>query len=85
MATTIKLVAKPTEFEAIKWENNEAEIRDFIKDDKLLKFPIGKMQLWDGVHSTWSTIPMGHFLAKSKRGGLISLSPEEIENDFSPL
>lgn len=79
----MKIQQKPIVLEAIKWENNEAEVRDFVKDDKALRFLDRGLEVWTIDTESWNKCEMFHFIAKNSRGGLQIISPREMESDYS--
>lgn len=79
----MKIQANPIILEAIKWENNEAEIRDFVKDDKALRFLDRGLEVWTVDTESWNKCEMFHFIAKTNRGGLLVLSPRDMETNYS--
>lgn len=82
----IHIRKKPIEVSAIQWKNNEAEIRDFVKDDRLLKFPDGEeLKIWNSIEVCWVNCPMFHFLIKGIKGEFYPISPEILERTYDVI
>lgn len=73
---TIKLRKKPVEIEAIQWDNNEPFIRYFVKDDRLLRFPDSKLEVWNIESECWVNVPHKHYVVRGVKGELYPMSPE---------
>jgi len=82
MENPIKLRAKPKEIEAIQWTNNEPFIRHFIQDDRLLRFPDSKLEIWNDEQQCWIAVPMFHYVMKGIKGELYPCSPEVLERSY---
>ena len=73
----------PIKLVAIKWENNEPEIREFVQDDKALKFYDRGLEVWSSETDSWVKCEMFHYIVKTPRGGLFIVSPRELETYYS--
>ena len=81
----LKFTPKPITLEAIKWENNEPEIRAFVKDDAALRFLDRGLEVWTVETESWNRCEMFHFIAKTPTGGLIVISPREMESYYTVI
>jgi len=79
----LNLQAKPIEVQAIKWENNEVEVREFVKDDKSLRFMDNGLHLWNEEEQSWLVVQPLHYIVKGLKGELTSESPEMLERKFT--
>lgn len=82
MEESIRLKAKPKEVEAIKWDNNEAFIRNFIRDDRLLRFPDGKLEVWNKEEKCWMNVPHAHYVIRGIKGELYPISYEVMTRSY---
>ena len=78
-----KLKAKPIEVLAIKWENNEEQIRAFVQDDTLLQFPDSGLRIWNDEERAWIPVLPLHYVIKGIKGELTSESPEMLERKYT--
>jgi hypothetical protein len=83
MKDPIILTAKPQEILAIQWTNNEPYIREFIGEDKSIRFPHGRFEVWNNEQGSWINVPMWHYVYKGTRGELGVLSPEQMEKNYN--
>jgi len=83
MKEPIVLRSKVREFLAIQWTNNEPYMREFVGDDKSLRFPNGRFEVWNNEQSSWINVPMWHYVYKGTRGELGVLSPEQMEENYN--
>lgn len=83
MSEKFRARKRPIEIEMIQWNNNEAQIRDFIKDDALLRFTHdNKLELWNQEEQSWINCPMFHFIARGIKGEIYPISPEVFERTY---
>lgn len=81
----MKIQAKPVVLDVIKWENNEAEVRAFVQDDKALKFKDRGLEVWNSSTQSWEICHMFYFIAKTTRGTLLVVSPNDFENYYTVI
>ena len=77
------LLAKPIEVQAIRWENNEPEVREFIKNDDSLRFGDYGLRIWNEEEGSWINVPALHYIIKGLKGELTCESPEMLERKFN--
>lgn len=85
MEESIKIRKKPIEVEAIQWNNNEPFIRNFVKDDRKLKFPDGKCEVWNTEEGNWMNIPNRHYIIKGIKGEFYPCSPEILARTYDVI
>lgn len=80
---SIKLRAKPKEVEAIEWIKNEPHIREFVKNDNLLRFPSeGRLEVWNEEEKCWINVPLRHYIIRGVKGELYPCSPEVLQRTY---
>lgn len=82
MENSIKIRKKPIEVEAIEWNNNEPFIRRFVHDDNLLRFPDGKLEVWNKEEQCWINVPNRHYVIRGVKGEIYPISPEILERTY---
>ena len=83
MSKVVKLTAKPIQVEAIQWDNNEPEIREWVDDDKNLHFKDGGvLEVWNREEASWINVPPFHYIIKGLKGELSSISPEVLSRSY---
>lgn len=85
MENPIKLRKRPIEVEAIRWNNNEPFIRAFVKDNSLLHFPDGRLEIWNTEEKDWISVPMFHYVIKGIKGEFYPCSPEVLARSYDVI
>jgi hypothetical protein len=86
MMATFKIKPKEPQYEVIQWTNNEAEIRNFIQDDGSQRYLVNNtLQVYNKPTQTWINVPMFSFIAKSNRGVLFVIAPEDMDCDYERM
>jgi hypothetical protein len=79
----LRIQANPTVLEAIRWESNEPEIREFVGNDRNLRFKDTGLEVWNKDTKTWENCPVFSFIVKGTKGELFTISPELFEKYYS--
>ncbi len=79
----LKIQAKPIVVEAIRWESNEPEIREFVHNDRNLSFKDRGLEVYNKETQTWQSCPVFSYIVKEPNGELLVVSPEEFDRYYS--
>lgn len=71
--------------EAIKWESNEPEIREFVGDDDSLRFRDRGLEVWNEDNQTWENCAIFSYIAKNTKGHFFVISPDDMERMYSVI
>jgi hypothetical protein len=82
---TARAKQRTEEVSMIMWENNEPEIREFIQNDRLLKFPDERLLIWNMENNNWMNVPPGHWVIKGVKDELNTVSPELKERLYEDV
>lgn len=79
----VRLAPKDVQYDAIKWENNEPEIREFVGEDANLKFKNEGLEVWNKETETWENCPMFAYIVKGVKGELFVVTPDTLSNGYN--
>lgn len=82
----VKIQSKPITKEAIQWTgDNEPFIRQFVADNSLLRFPDGKLEVWNSEEMSWSNVPHLHWVIKGLKGEFYPCSAEVLNRSYNVI
>ena len=80
----VKIRHNPTTLDAIQWNANEPEIREFMGvEDNIRLRSNNALEIWNGQTRTWENVPHLGYILKSRKGGFSVISNEEFTTDYS--
>jgi hypothetical protein len=80
---TLKLKQRPNHVDAIQWNNNEAEIREFINDDAKLKIGTDdSIKVWNNFLDDWLRVNMFDYIIKWPSGNLTVEAGTQLDKVF---
>lgn len=85
MENPITIRKRPVIVQAIQWTNNEPFVRAFVKNDRVLRFPDGKLELWNDEEKCWISCPMFHYIIKGIKGEFYPCSPEVFARTYDVI
>ena len=79
----VRLKQKPITLDAVQWDANEPEVRDFVGQDYNLRFKDTNLEVWNSQTQTWENCPHLSYIAKGLKGELQVIPASTLDRAYS--
>jgi hypothetical protein len=81
----VKITPKGKPIDAIRWESNEPDVREFVGNDKNLRFMDRGLEVYNKQTRTWENCPMFAFICKGNSGELFVLTADQVNTGYETV